>query len=79
MPLGCVGSCMRFAGWIKMSASGARIGRTAIAKLMDMKAVVPGSQARNLSPDLHTIGDFDERYSAAHFVACSGMKHRNSL
>lgn len=79
MPLGCVWPGMRFVGWIKMSAGGTGIGRTAIAEFMDMKAMIAGSQARYLCLDLHAIGNLGKRDRAAHFVASSGMKHRNCL
>src|SRR5262249_43057630 len=58
MPLGCVRSCMRFVGWIKMSTSRTRISRAAIAELMDMKSVIARSQPGDFGPDLHPIGYF---------------------
>src|SRR5437667_630566 len=79
MPLGCVRSGVRFVGWIKMSARGSRIGRAAIAKFMNVKAMVGGSQAGYLCMDLHAIGYFGKRDGAAHLVACSGMKYRDRL
>jgi len=79
MPLGSVRAGVRFVGWIKMSASGTEIGRAAIAKLMDMKAMIAGSQSGYLCLDLHAIGDLGKRDSAANFVASGGMKHRNRL
>ena len=77
MPFGRVRSCMRFGAWIKMSASRIRIWRGAIAKLMDMKAMIAGSQAVDFRPDLHPIGRFGERYGAAHFVSRGRVKHRD--
>ena len=79
MALGGVGPGMRFVGWIKMSARGTGIARAAIAKFMNMKAMIAGSQARYLCLDLHAIGNLGKRDRAAHFVASSGMKHRNCL
>ena len=77
VPFGGIGPGMRFVSWIKMSACGSRIWRAAIAEFMNMKAVVAGSKACYLRMNLHSIGNFDERNRAAHFVACSGMKHCN--
>jgi len=79
MPLGGVWPSVRFVGWIKMSASGSRIGCAAIAEFMDMKAMISRGQARDLCIDLHAIGNFGKRDSAAQFVAAGGMKHRNRL
>ena len=79
MPLGSVWPGMRVVGWIKMSAGGTGIGGAAIAEFMDMKAMISGSQPRDLCLDLHAIGDFGERDSAAYFVAAGGMKHGNRL
>ena len=79
MPFGCVRPCMRFVGWIKMSAGGSGIGRATIAELMDMKAMVAGYQAANFRPHLYSIGHFGKCHGAAHFVACGRMKHRNGF
>ena len=79
MPLSGVWRGVRFVSWIEMSAGGTGIGRAAIAEFMDMKAMISGSQARDLCLDLHAIGDFGERDSAAYFVAAGGMKHGNRL
>ena len=51
----------------------------AIAEFMNVKAMIAGSQARYLCLDLHAIGNLGKRDRAAHFVASSGMKHRNCL
>ena len=76
--LECIGAGMRFISWIKMSASGTRVRRTAIAEFMNVKAMVTGSQACYLCMDLHAIGNFGEGNRAAHLAASSyGMKHRN--
>src|SRR5205085_12479871 len=79
MPFGRLGSRMRFAGWIKMSASRTRIGCAAIAEFMDMKAMVARSKATDFGPDLHAIGHFGECNSAAHLVSRGRMKHRNGF
>ena len=79
VPLGVVGTSVRFVGWIKMSASGTGIGCAAIAELMNMKAMVPRGQARDFCLDLYAIRDFGKRDSAAHLVAPGGMKHGNRL
>jgi hypothetical protein len=62
-----------------MSARRTGIGGAAIPEFMDMKAMIPRSQACELCLDLHAIGYFGERDSAAQFVAAGGMKHRNRL
>ena len=79
MPLYCVGSCVWFVCWVEMSAGRTRIRCAAIAELMDMKAVVAGSQTCNFRLDLHSVSDFCEGNCAANFVACSGMKYGNSF
>ena len=65
MPFGCIRSCMRFVGRIKMSASRTRIGCAAIAKLMDMKTMIARSQAGDFRPNLYPIGHFGESNGAA--------------
>ncbi len=75
----CIGSRVWFVCWIEMGAGGTRVGRAAIAKFVDMKAVVAGSQACNFHLDLHSVGDFYEGNFTADFVACSGMKHSNGF
>ena len=77
MPLGCVGSCMRFVGRIEMSAGRTRIGCAAITELMDMESMIAGRQAGDFRMDLHPIGLFGERNGTADFTACGGMKHRD--
>ena len=62
-----------------MGAGGGRVGRAAIAKFVDMKAVVAGSKACNFRLNLHSVGDFYESNFTAHFVACSGMKQSNGF
>src|SRR5262245_13069120 len=79
VPLGGVRPCVRFASWIKMSAGGTQIGRAAIAEFMNVKTMVPRSQARDLYLDLYAICDFSKRDGAAHFVVAGGMKHCNRL
>src|SRR6476660_10565097 len=79
MPLSGVLPGMRFVGWIKMSAGRTQIGRAAIAEFMDVKTMVPRSQARDLCIHLHAISDLGKRDGAAHLVATGGMKHRNRL
>ena len=79
MPLGGVWPGVRFVGWIKMRASGSRIGCAAIAEFMDMKAMISRGQARDLCMDLHAIGNFGKRDGAAQFVGSGRMKHRNRL
>jgi hypothetical protein len=48
MPRGRIWPGMRLVGGIEMRASGTGIGCAAIAKFMDMKAVLTGRQARDL-------------------------------
>jgi hypothetical protein len=62
-----------------MRARGTGIGCTAIAKFMDMKAVLTRRQARDLGVDLHAIGDRRECDGAADFIACGRMQHRNAF
>ena len=76
MPFGCVGSCMRIIGRIKMSTSGTCIGCAAIAELVDMKTMIARSQAGDLRPNPYAIGLFSEGNRTADFAACGGMKHR---
>jgi hypothetical protein len=70
---------MRLMRWIKMSASGTRIGCAAITELMDMKSMIARSQAGDFRPDLHPIGLFGEGNRTADLAACGGMKHRDSF
>jgi len=70
---------MWFVGWIKMTAGGTRIRRAAIAKFMNVKAMVAGSQPCYLCLNLHAIGNFGERNDTAHLAAGCGMKHRDGL
>jgi len=79
VPCGCVGPGMRLVGGIEMRACGSGIGCAAIAKFMDMKAVLTRGQARNLGVDLHAIGDRRECDGAADFIARGGMQHRNAV
>ena len=69
---------MRLVGGIEMRARGTRIGCTAIAKFMDMKAVLTRRQARDLRVDLHAIRDWRECDGTADFIACGGMQHRDA-
>ena len=78
VPRGCIGPGMRLIGGIEMRARGTRIGCTAIAKFMDMKAVLTRRQARDLRVDLHAVGDWREGNGAADFIACGGMQHRDA-
>ena len=79
VPFRRIGSRMRLLGRIKVSAGGSSIGCAAIAELMDMKTMIARTQAGDFRPDLHSIGHFCEYNSTTHFVACSGMKHRDGL
>ena len=79
VPRGCIWPGMRLVGGIEMRARGTRIGCAAIAKFMDMKAVLTRRQARDLCVDLHAIGDRRECDGAADFIACGGMQHRNAF
>ncbi len=79
MPRGCIWPGMRLVGGIEMRACGTGIGCAAIAKFMDMKAVLTRRQARDLCVDLHAIGDRRECDGAADFIACGGMQHRNAF
>src|SRR5215208_5786760 len=79
VPCGCIWRGMWLIGGIEMRACGTCIGCTAIAKFMYMKAVFTGREAGELCVDLHAIGARSECDGAAHFIACSGMHHRNAF
>jgi len=79
VPRGCIGPGMRLVRGIEMRACGTGIGCTAIAKFMDMKAVLTGRQARELCVDLYAIGGRRECDGAADFIACGGMQHRDAF
>ena len=79
VPRGCIGPGMRLIGGIEMRACGTGIGCAAVAKFMYVKAVLTGSQARDLRVDLHAIGDRRECDGAADLIACGGMQHRNAF
>src|SRR5207249_10702703 len=76
---GCVGSCMRMVGRIKMSTSRTRIGCAAIAELMDMKPMIARSQAGDLRSNPYAIGLFGQGNRTAYFAASGGMKHRHGF
>ena len=75
--------CIRCGMWlirgIEMRACRTCVGCAAIAKFMYMKAVLSGSQARELCVNLHAIGARSKRNGAADFVARGGMQHRNTF
>ncbi len=79
VPRGCIWPGMRLIGGIEMRARGTGIGCAAIAKFMDMKAVLTGRQAHELCMDLHAIRARRERDGAADFIACGGMQHRDAF
>jgi hypothetical protein len=54
---------------IEMRACRTCVGCAAIAKFMYMKAVLSGSQARELCVNLHAIGARSKRNGAADFIA----------
>ncbi len=65
MSFGRLRAGVRFVGGIKMAAGGAGIGRAAIAKFMDVKAVLSGCKACDLCVHLHAIRDWREGDSAS--------------
>ena len=69
VPFGRIGPRMRLLGWIKVCASRSGVGCAAIAKLMNMKAMIAGSQAGDFRPDLYPIGLFGERNRTRDFTA----------
>src|SRR5882757_2251453 len=75
VPFGRIGPRMWLLGWIKVTTGRSGVGCTAIAELMDMKAMIAGSQAGDFRPDLYAIGLFSESNRTADFTACGGMKH----
>src|SRR5207249_10002538 len=79
MPFGCVGSCMRIVGRIKMSTSRTRIGCAAIAELMDMKPMIARSQAGDLRPTPYAIGLVGQGNRTADSTASGGKKHRHGF
>ena len=79
VPRGCIWPGMRLIGGIEMCACGTGIGCAAIAKFVDMKAVLTGRQAHEPCVDLHAIGDRRECDGAADFIACGGMQDRNAF
>ena len=76
---GCIWPGMRLIGGIEMRACGTGIGCAAIAEFVDMKAMFTGRQARDLRVNLHAVGDWRECDSAANFIACGRMQHRNAF
>ena len=79
VPRRCIWPGMRLVGGIEMRAGGAGIGCAAIAKFVDMKAVLTGRQARELRVDLHATSDRRKCDGARNFIACAGMQHRNAF
>ena len=75
MPRGCVWPGMRLIGGIEMPACRTGIDCAAIAKFMDMKAVLTRRQTRDFRVDLHAISGRRERNGAADFIPCGRMQH----
>jgi len=69
---------MRLVGGIEMRAGGAGIGCAAIAKFMDMKAVLARRQARYLGVNLYATSDRRKCDGAADFIAHGGVDDRNA-
>ena len=70
---------MRLAAGIEMRACGTGIGCTAIAKFVNVKAVLTRGQTRDFRVNLYAVSNRREGDGAAHFVACSGMQHGNGF
>ena len=79
VPRGCIWPGMWLIRGIEMRACGTGIGCAAIAKFMDMKAMLTGREASDLRVDLHAIAGRRERDSAADFIARGGMQHGDAF
>ena len=79
VPRGCIWTGMRLVRGIEMCACGTGVGCAAIAKFMDMKAVLTRRQARDLRVDLHSIAGRNERDRAADFIPCGRMQYGDAF